>query len=115
MTAEMKASRAEGLPTWFGVMTVTVTHQTSGEETVMKQQKEPLPRGVDVSQERRLPHQPLHLTVPQSGTSCRFYSQLVVLRDASLIEIQETVWQRSTKRWPDAERSPMLMLRVCAS
>lgn len=33
---------------------MTVTHQTSGEETVAKQQKEPLPRGAGVSQGRRL-------------------------------------------------------------
>lgn len=83
----MKASRVEGLPLWFGRV---VSHTRRGE-----QQEEPLPRsafhGVGVSQERRRSHQPLHLT------SCRFYSQLVVLRDASLIEIQETLWRRSTK------------------
>lgn len=54
-------------------------------------------------------------SISQSGTSCRFYSPLVVLRDASLIEIQETVWKRSRKSRADEERGPERTLRQCAS
>lgn len=78
---------------------MTVSYQTSGEESSPEAAERTAFGGADASQERRLSHQPLHLTVARSGTSCPSYSQLVVLRDASLIDIQEPVWKRF---WPDA-------------
>lgn len=54
-----------------------------------------LSRGV--WQERNLFNQQLPLTVPQLGTSCRFNSQVVPQREASLIEIQASVSRSSSQ------------------
>lgn len=82
-----------------------------------------LSRGV--WQERNLFNQQLPLTVPQLGTSCRFNSQVVPQREASLIEIQTSVSRSSSqpgtaleknmkRNQPDCVLNLSLMLLDCA-
>lgn len=58
-----------------------------------------------VWQEQHLFNQQLPLTVPELGSSCRFYSQMVPQREVSLIEIQEAVSWSSSQPGTAAEEN----------